>query len=232
MNEDNETKPSFIGRLSPLVIVLLGGMILFILMFLINPRHPEIASGDLPWNSVINEQGNVEVIGLETNSTTVIQAKWMFRDDVSVKIFHDSVKGIKFAEAFFPSIHIGTIHAAMVLRINISAEELERMFNRGVKTTINKLGLREVIPNSEDNFFLKNQTFSFITLLPRKNLTTESIKERFGDPEKIVVDNDGLSHWIFPEKGLKLIQSNEGREGLIYQNPVGEVANVAPLGSS
>ncbi len=219
-NDTKKQKPSFINRTSPLILVLIGGTILFFLMLMITPDRDEIDRSLLPWNSVINEHGNIEVLGIETNATTAREVEWMFRDDVSVKVFFDEKQGYKFAEMMLPSIRVEHVHAALVLRINVTPEKLEMIYNRGIKTTMNKMGIREVIPSQEDGSFLKNQTFSFITLLPRRNLTDESIRKRFGEPEKIVVDEDRLIHWFFPEKGLKIIQSTEGRDGIIYQIPL------------
>lgn len=222
----SEKKPNLISRTSPFIIVLLGGFLLFFLMLVFVPEPTKVDEHTLPWKSVINEEGNIEALGLETNVTSVIEAKWMFRDDINIKLFAKDNKSNKFAEAFLPSLYVGGLHSAIVLRINVSEEKIAEIYNRGVKIRMNESGIFEITPTQADDLFLKNQTFSSIVLVPRKNLTPEIIKHRFGEPEKIIVDDTGLSHWFFPEKGLKILHSEKGREALIYQIPLDTDINI------
>lgn len=217
MTEDVTDKKSLFQSIPPFLIVLLAGILLFFLMLWLTPNRAEIDESHLPWNSTLNPQGNVEALGIETNQTLAIDAKWLFQDDVTVKLFSDKDESNKVAEMFFPSIHIGTIHAAMVLRLNVSEQELSEMYDRGVKTKINKSGHREVVPSQADDLILKQKTFSMITLLPRKNLSEEAVLKRFGKPQRIELDEDGLGHWFYPEKGLELLYNEKGKEALHYK---------------
>ncbi|MBN2864409.1 MAG: hypothetical protein JXK16_00205 [Thiotrichales bacterium] len=203
-------------KIPPFLVVLLGGILLFFLMLMMSPNRENLPESELPWNSKILENGNVSAIGLITNQTTVLEAQRFFKDDITVKLFSKKDESNKSAEVFFPSIHIGTIHAAMVLKLNVDEKTLEEIYSRGVKTSINESGNREVTPSQEDDLFLKNQTFSLLTLIPRKSLPEDSIKKRFGEPERIEKQSDGLNHWFYPQKGLELIFDPEGPEALQY----------------
>lgn len=217
MTEKASDKKNFLQRTPPFLIVLLGGILLYFVMLEVAPNRTEINKADLPWNSVLNQDGNVEALGIETNFTPAIDAKWLFQDDVTVKLFSDKDESNKVAEMFFPSIHIGTIHAAMVLRLNVSEQELSDMYDRGLHTKINQSGNREVVPSQADDLILKQKTFSMITLLPRKDLSEESILKRFGKPHHIKLDDDGLAHWFYPEKGLELLYNETGKDALNYK---------------
>lgn len=203
-------------NMSPFLMVMLLGIVLFILMLWMSPERAATPEEQLPWNAVALENGQVKVIGLTTLETTALEAQRFYKDDITVKIFSQKDESDKSAEVFFPSIHIGTIHASMVLKLQVAPEKLQAIYDRGVKTSINESGNREVTPSQEDDLFLKNQPFTLLTLIPRKSLSEEAIKKRFGEPQRIVKESDGLDHWFFPKKGLELIFDPKGPEALQY----------------
>lgn len=207
------------NKIPPSIVVLVSAILLFILMLFMSPNREATPESELPWNAKAVGNGQVQVIGLTTHETTALEAQRFFKDDITVKVFSQKDESKKSAEVFFPSIHIGTIHASMVLKLNVSEEKLEDIYNHGVKTTINESGNREVVPTQADDLFLKNQTFSLLTIIPRKSLPEEAIKKRFGEPERIEKQSDGLDHWFYPEKGLELIYNPEGPEALQYYAP-------------
>ena len=219
MSSANAKRPSrlqSLKKMPPFLIVLLAGIALFVLMLWMSPDRTPIPDEQLPWNAVALENGQVKVIGLTTLETTALEAQRFYKDDITVKIFSKKDESGKSAEVFFPSIHIGTIHASMVLKLKVDPDKLQGIYDRGVKTSINESGNREVTPSQEDDLFLKNQPFTLLTLIPRKSLSEEAIQKRFGAPERIVKQSDGLDHWFYPQKGLELIFDPKGPEALQY----------------
>lgn len=204
------------NKIPPFWVVLISGILLFILMLFMSPNRDSLPDQQLPWNSKVLSSGQVQVIGLTTHHTTALEAQRFYKDDITVKVFSQKDESGKSAEVFFPSVHIGTIHAALVLKLNVDEAVLQEIYDRGVKITITESGNREVVPTQADDLFLKNQTFSILTLIPRKSLPAEAIKKRFGEPERIERQSDGLDHWFFPDKGLELIYNPDGPEALQF----------------
>lgn len=198
------------------LLVLFGGFAMLGIMLMFSPDRVETPVENLPWNSKINAQGNIEALGLVTNQTTLIEAQRQFKDDIEIKLFSNKDESEKTAEAFLPSMHIGTIHAGLVLKLNVDQETLNNIYNRGVKTTVNQGGSREISPSQQDDLLLKGKTFSVVTLVPRKNLSKEALEKRFGKPDKVETQDDGLDHWFYPAKGLEILFDPEGPEALQY----------------
>jgi len=214
-NHTNNTDTLKKKSLPVFLIVLIGGIILYALMLLISPSTPQIPKADLPWNSVKLPNGHVKVLGVETQHSTSLDVKALWPDDPTVTIFSNKDLSNKSAEIYFPSVHIGSIHGAFVIKVQVPKKSLEAMFDRGIKITINQQGHREVTPTKEDDLALKNSPFSSITLVPRSNLTKSGILKRFGKPQKITPKN-GVEYWDYPKKGLQIIYDPNGPEALQY----------------
>lgn len=196
--------------------ILLGAIFLFIAFFLITPEREALNPKHLPWNAYIDADGKLNTLGVVLNKSTLTEAKLVFGNDFESKIFSQKDETGKSLEVYFPSVYIGSIHAAILLKMNITTEEMEATYSRGTGTTINKVGNREVGLSEKDQDLLLPRTFSSITMIPRKNLSEVAIQKRFGEPERIEKQSDGLDHWFFPKMGLELLFDPEGPEALQY----------------
>jgi len=200
--------------------VLIVGSLLVIVFYFLAPERKEIDPSHLPWNAHYNESKRLFALGVELNHSTVSEAKLVFGDDYEVKMFSQKDESEKVLEVYFPSVYIASIHSAILLKVNITAEELESAYSRGTGTTVNKSGNREVDLSIEDQPSLLARTFSVITMIPRKNLSSEAIQKRFGVPERIEKQSDQLDHWFYPKKGLELLYDPDGPEALQFSDAI------------
>lgn len=201
----------------PVSLMILGlAIVLTATFILIPPQRDEVQDKLLPWNSHFNAENRLETLGLTINRSTANDAKAIFGDDAEVKLFSHKDESDKTAEVYFPSIHIGTIRGAIALTLDVTAERLEEIYSQGIQTTVTQTGNRQVTPNTENIEFLLQQPIKQVTLLPKKHLTERAVKMRFGEPQRIEKQSDGLDHWFYPEKGLELIIDPEGPEALQY----------------
>lgn len=212
MNSTRPTKKSFPTSL----IVLALAIVLTAIFILIPPQRDEVQEQLLPWNSHFNSHNQLETLGLIINQSTPNDAKAIFGDDVEVKLFSHKDESSKAAEVYFPSIHIGTIRGAIALSLDVDPDMLNEIYSQGIQTTVTQTGNRQVTPNTENINLLLQQPIKQVTLLPKKHLTERAVKMRFGDPQRIEKQSDGLDHWFYPEKGLELIMDPEGPEALQY----------------
>lgn len=196
--------------------VLIGGILLFGLLYLISPQRGEVNPEQLPWNASVNAQGQVTALGLTLNHTSLAEAKQLYGQDTETKIFSQKDESLKSLEVYFPSVYIGSIHGALVLKMNVPPLELEQMYTRGSGTTVNQAGNREVTISSGDSITMNPRTFSSLTLVPRKDLPERAIRLRFGEPERIEKQDDGLNHWFYPKMGLEILENPEGGDALQY----------------
>jgi hypothetical protein len=196
--------------------VLLASIILFILILLLPPKRDQINGQHLPWNAQFNEQGQLQALGLTIHKSTVVDAMKLYGKDVEIKIFSHKDESNKSIEAYFPVIYIGSIKAALALKIDAPEAMLEDAYTKGKKTVINTTGKREVELFNQDQTAFMQMPISSATLLPRKHLTDRAIEMRFGQADRIEVQSDNLEHRFYEQLGLELIIDPEGPEALQF----------------
>lgn len=200
----------------PFLIVLLGSFALLTLFIWMQPQREPLDKAQLPWNARFDDQGRLHTLGVVLQQTTLREAMTIYGKDVEIRLFTNHDGSNKTAEAYFPAIYIGSIKAAIAVRLQVPAEELEVVYNRGAKISPTGSGAKEIKLASDDNLAFLDKPIVSATLIPRNNLTERGIALRFGEPERKEKQSDGLDHWFFPKLGLEMIIDPEGPEALQY----------------
>lgn len=199
-------------------IVFLSSIIIFTLMLLFQPQRDEVSDQNLPWNAKFNEQGQLQTLGLTVGKSSVNDAIALYGKDVEIKMFSDLDESNKSVEAYFPVMYIGSIKAALALKIIAPEEMMDKAFANGKKMVMSSTGGREIELYNADKLAFMDLPVSSITLLPRKHLTERAIEMRFGQPDYKEIQSDNLEHWFFNRLGLEMIIDPEGPEALQYTN--------------
>ncbi len=197
-------------------LIFIGSTLILTLLIIIQPERKMTNPEQLPWKAHYDESGQLHALGLTLNQSSLKDAMALYGKDVEVKIFSDPNDENKSLEAYFPVIYIGSIKAALALKIEASQEEIKRAYKEGKSITTLPSGTQEVSLYSSTIVQFFNHPLSSITLLPRKHLTEQAIKKRFGEPDHKEIQSDNLPHWFFYQKGLELIIDEEGPEALQY----------------
>jgi len=205
-----------IGGIRPSIIVIVGSFILLALFIMVQPERESLDESSLPWNAYFDEQGKLHALGITLKQTSLREAMDIYGKDVEIRMFTDKDGGNKKAEAYFPTMYIGSIKAAVAVNLMVSEEELNKVYSRGAKISPITSGGREVKLSSDDNLNFLDKTIESITLIPRKNLDERAISMRFGTPDKTALDNDGLQRLFFNKIGLEMIVDPDGPEALQY----------------
>ena len=201
----------------PIYWVLAASVGLFVLLMSLSPNHVEVNESHLPWNAAYQPNGELHALGLVLNKSTMKDVIDLYGRDIEVKLF-EMPDGQKSAEGYLGSMYIGSIHASMVLKLKIDAEELDGYFARGARTTVSQQGAREVQLNSEDTLALFNYPIYEVTIVPRRNLSEIAIEKRFGQPDHIRSSEEGIASWFYLDKGLELILIADDKDILRYRD--------------
>jgi len=201
---------------SPFLIALFIAVGLTVILMFMPPSRMELPETALPWKSQYNADNQLEALGLVLNKNTALDAQQFFGDDIEVKVCSQKDETQKSAEIFFGNVTFSNIRGTVALGITADEEALNQIYSRGTKTTVTALGNREVTPLKADALSLMQKPIRLITLIPKKQLTERAIKMRFGDPQRIEKQSDGIDHWFYPEKGLEILLDHEGPEALQY----------------
>ncbi len=197
-------------------LVLIGSIIGLLIILNFQPDREAIDNSHLPWNAQFDKSGKLHALGLTVHESTLADAMTLYGKDVEVKIFSDFDESNKSLEAYFPVMYIGSIKAALALRLEVSQAELDAAYEMGKTITTNTSGIREVELYSSEVEKLFPKKITSLTLIPRNHLTERAISMRFGEPDHKEIQSDNLPHWFFNKRGLEMIIDQEGPEALQY----------------
>ncbi|MCW8911557.1 MAG: hypothetical protein OQK76_13165, partial [Gammaproteobacteria bacterium] len=151
--------------------------------------------------------------------TTLGEAEKLLKEDATLTLFSPK-QGNAVIEAYFNELFIGGLKAKMVLTFEVASDEVEGMFERGIRISTLGSGTRKVTLHSDDEARMRLKPVSSLTYLPSINLQVELIEKRFGTPAEKVKDNMGEAvHWLYPELGLDIALNSEAKEVLQYISP-------------
>ncbi|HIE54969.1 MAG TPA: hypothetical protein EYP90_07290 [Chromatiaceae bacterium] len=199
-------------------VVTVSVIAVFLAVMLPGGRPPEPAR-HLPWQIEVLPDGGSRVFGITLGKSTLAEVEQQFQEEAEVSLFvADS--GARVAEAFFNSVTLNGLKARMVVTLGFSDDQLQQLFERGVRISTLGQGRRKVTLSGPDLLLARNTPVVALTYLPRINLDGETVQKRFGAPARRIAEAGGkIVHWLYPDKGLDIVISEEGREVLQYVPP-------------
>ncbi len=172
----------------------------------------------LPWDITVDAAGNSVVFNLTLNQSTLADAQEAFRKEAKISLFA-SPEAHYTVEAYFKQLYISGIRADLILTLDVDQATAAQMYERGERLSQLGSGEKKVTLAHADNLSLMAAPISHITYLPAARLDAGLIQERFGTAERRHTEPSGVVHWLYPEKGLDIALSPEGRAVLQYTSP-------------
>ncbi|MEW8506244.1 MAG: hypothetical protein AB2598_06030 [Candidatus Thiodiazotropha sp.] len=170
----------------------------------------------LPWEINVNANNEIEVFDLTLNRSRLTDARSVFQAQGKVNMFVPE-NGVPSLEAYFERIYLSGLRADIVLVLKAESAQLQGLFNRGSRISRSSESIRKVELSSEDLLAAADLTIELINYIPAANLDESLILNRFGEPsEQINEVESGITHWIYPEKGLSIGVNPEGKELIQY----------------
>ncbi len=186
---------------------------------LLTPKTAMEKRTHLPWQIVANSDGTSEVFGLTLGRSTLADATRKIQESPEITMFV-SLDGEKAVEAYFEQVTLGNVRAKMVVTADLSEQQLEQIYGRGLRISKSSGGGRKVTLHPDDITLVNQTAIGAITYLPRANLDAEVITRLFGSPAMRIRERENnVVHWLYPEKGLDIALSEEKKEVLQYIAP-------------
>ncbi len=172
----------------------------------------------LPWDITVDANGNTKVFGLTFDQSTLSDAQKTFEKEAKLSMFASHQETFT-VEAYFERLYISGIRADLILTLNIDQASAAQMFKRGLRLSQLGSGEKKITLDQADINTAKEATILLITYLPAANLDAELINKNFGEPDKRHTESSGITHWLYPKKGLDIALNPEGKEVLQYTSP-------------
>lgn len=172
-----------------------------------------------PWQIELQADGSTRVFSLVPGQSTLADAEQQFKEAAEITMFvpKDSKPVI---EAYFNELTIGGLKSKMVVAIELASDQLQAMYDDGVRISTMGSGTRKVALSSEHLQQVKQSVISGLTYMPSIHLTEELIQHRFGDPDQKINDPESEAvHWLYPATGVDVVLSKKSREVIQYVHP-------------
>jgi len=184
-----------------------------------------------PWQIIHTEDGATQVFGLTLGQSTLQQAEQVFQSESELSLFDPAAgKGQRVVEAYFDKVNLGGLSAKVVAVIALTPEQLQTMFERGVRISTLGDGSRKVTLHAQDVAQVRETPIYTITYLPRIRLEKALLEKRFGKPEQVITEKESnTNHWLYPRLGLDIALDEKNNAVLQYVAPAQFAQLVKPL---
>ncbi|OMH38746.1 hypothetical protein [Motiliproteus sp. MSK22-1] len=182
----------------------------------------------LPWQITTDADGNTSVFGLTLGKSTLKDAELSFENAATLSLFR-TTSGEYSVEAYFDRIYLSGLKANLVLTLEVSAQQAQEIFSRGIRISQLGDGSKKVEISEEDKQHLGGSTIDLITYLPAADLEAPLIAKHFGIPDRKIAEGEHLTHWLYPDKGLDITVNSDGKEVFQYLTPSEFQRVISPL---
>jgi len=203
-------------------------LVLAIYPFIGKDRQQTALTG-LPWQIEVLPDGSTRVFGVVPGQTTLGEAAEHLGADMELAVMVARGEAGSL-EMYYGQYRAGLMSAKLVLAADMDAETIESMRQNAADKEILKSGVRKYVLSEQDYARAFKAIINSIAFIPAVNLDHEIVTKRFGEADEVIRSSDGVSHYLYPAKGLDVILSEEGKEVLQYVAP-GEFGRLRePLG--
>jgi len=167
----------------------------------------------------VDNQGHLHVLGVTLGKTSLKQAEKILKSksDIALYIYPQEhpKAGLKL-EAFFPAI---ADHTKVVLLLDVNDKELKGIESRATIPHLYPDKVARMNLAAEDFNLVRRATVGELTLIPNLTISVETLKARFGEPDRIQSLDHDRNQYIYDAIGLKAVLSKDGPPVLHFKNP-------------
>jgi hypothetical protein len=191
-------------------------VIVSIFLLLLAPDNAVHTPDTLPWNITHPTPDTTRVFGITLGKTTLDQAAEVFKGQAEIEIsLFKPTDGELGVEAFLEEVNFNGLKAKIVMNIAVPSEELQGMFQRGLRINGTPSGKRITL-TYDDLIRVRNLPIASLTYLPTVSLEEAVITKRFGEPaQRVRESRTGVIHWLYPQHGLDVVLG--GKEKPLFQ---------------
>lgn len=201
--------------------IILGVVALAVISISILLMAPESSTDipdTLPWKISHPTPDTSRVFGITLGQSSLGDTEQAFKEQSEVSLFK-TTEGRMLVEAFFDELNFNGLKAKFVLTIAVPAEELQGMFDRGLRMNSTSSGKRITL-SPDDLAHVRKAPVASLTYLPTARLEEALFTKRFGEPaQRIRETKSGAVHWLYPQHGLDITLGGSEKPLLQYISP-------------
>ena len=197
----------------------------FLLITLVLAIYPFIGKDEnsvgvtgLPWQIEILPDGSSKVFGVILGQTTLGEAAAQLGDDMALAVWVARGEAGSL-ELYYGQYRAGLLSAKLVLATDMAADSINSMRENAVEKDVLETGARKYRLNRDDHAKAFKAVIQTIACVPAVNLDHDIITKRFGEADEVIQKNNGVTHYLYPDRGLDVILNEDGKEVLQYVAP-------------
>lgn len=202
--------------------------VLLLLALLVLRPAPQDAGVTAPWQIEMTGGGGSRVFGITLGASTLGEARAALGDDMELAVIAASGEPGSL-EAYYARITAGPVIGRIVLDAQADADTLRRLQANSPRLDRAGTGARKMRIASDDLSEALSARVVGIVFLPVVNLDEDVVVARFGAPAQRVRSDAHTEHFLYPDKGLDVVLSDQEREVLQYVAPRDFQRLAAPL---
>jgi hypothetical protein len=121
-------------------------------------------------------------------------------------------------EMYYGQYRAGLLSAKLILGADVDADTIALMRENAAERKVLETGARKYLLDRNDHAKAFSAVIETIACVPAVNLDHEIIIKRFGETDE-VIQKGGVTHYLYPDKGLDVILNEDGKEVLQYVAP-------------
>jgi len=173
----------------------------------------------LPWLIEVNADGSSTVFGLTLGKSSVAEVRKLLGEEGEITLFAKP-DGELTIEAYFERVFLNGLKADWVMTADLTQEQMRPMYDNGARVSKLGSGEQKVTLRTEDMVAVAAAPIRHFTYLPVADLEPELIESRFGTPTRRIAEAEtGVSHWLYPDKGLDIAVDPDRKEVFQYVAP-------------
>jgi len=214
--------------------IILGVIALAITSIFILLQAPDNAShtpDTLPWNIAHPTPDTTRLFGnIILGQTTLDETTELFKNEAELEIsLFKPTNGNLSVEAFLEEVNFNGLKAKIVMSIAVPEEELQGMYERGLRINSTPSGKRITL-TFDDLARVRSIPIASLTYLPNVRIDEAIIAKRFGEPSQRVRETkSGVIHWLYPQNGLDIVMSGNEKPLMQFLPPKNFELLRAPL---
>ncbi len=199
---------------------ILYGLLAALIVYTIWPgdNEEEIASIRV-WNTQVNEQGQLTVLGITLGKTTLKEAEAALHSQSERGLFVNMADGkmvSEHLEAYFPT---SPDRAKLVLELVADTDLIDRIKKRAYRVKAFPSGSMKLEIAPDETAYIESLVAKAITYIPPISLTPETLEQQFGKAGSQQRDIDGNLHLLYPHLGLDAVLPASGKPILQFVPP-------------
>jgi hypothetical protein len=177
-----------------------------------------VKKSDFPWNIEHPTAETSQIFGLTLGKSNANDAEQRFKEEAKPILFK-SPSGQLVVEVFFEEVRLADLKARIVLSIDVPKQELQSMFERGLRMNATGSG-KEITLTADDVGRVLAMPISSLTYMPSVRLEDAIFAKRFGQPaQRLREKKSGAVHWLYPQQGLDITLGGTEKPLLQYVSP-------------